>query len=98
MKSSNKLIALILLLFYTSASLSGTEKPGAPVTPKATPEAVALLDLFYSLSGKYTLTGQHNYPNIKDRNTLFAAEYIGKTPVVYSTDWGFSKENDNVKI
>ena len=94
MKSSNKLIALILLLFYTSASLAGTEKPGAPVTPKASPEAIALLDLFYSISGKYILTGQHNYPNIKDRNTLFAAEYIGKTPVVYSTDWGFSKEND----
>jgi mannan endo-1,4-beta-mannosidase len=53
-----------------------------------------LLNLFYSISGKYTLTGQHNYPNIKDRNTLFAAEYIGKTPVVFSTDWGFSKEND----
>jgi hypothetical protein len=37
------------------------------------------------------LTGQHNYPNVKDRNTQFAANYIGKTPVVYSTDWGFER-------
>jgi mannan endo-1,4-beta-mannosidase len=94
MKPSNRLIALIFLPLFVSSSLVGIEKPGTPVTPKASPEAVALLNLFYSISGKYTLTGQHNYPNIKDRNTRFAAEYIGKTPIVFSTDWGFSKEND----
>jgi hypothetical protein len=31
-----------------------------PVSPNASPEAKALLDLFYRISGKYTLTGQHN--------------------------------------
>jgi mannan endo-1,4-beta-mannosidase len=94
MKASGRLIVLIFLPLFVSVSLSGQGKPGIPVTPKASKEAVALLDLFYNISGKYTLTGQHNYPNIKDRNTLFAAEYIGKTPVVFSTDWGFAKEND----
>jgi mannan endo-1,4-beta-mannosidase len=94
MKPSNRLIALFILPLFFFTSFAGTEKPGTPVTPKASPEAAALLNLFYSISGKYTLTGQHNYPNIKDRNTLFAAEYIGKTPVVFSTDWGFAKEND----
>ena len=94
MNPSTKLISLVFIPLFVSASLIGPDKPGVPVTPKASPEAVALLDLFYNISGKYTLTGQHNYPNIKDRNTRFAAEYIGKTPVVFSTDWGFAKEND----
>jgi mannan endo-1,4-beta-mannosidase len=94
MKALIKLSMALFFLIPFSLSIAGTEKPNIPVTPKASPEAVALLDLFYSISGKYTLTGQHNYPNIKDRNTLFAAEYIGKTPVVFSTDWGFAKDND----
>ncbi len=66
-----------------------------PVNPNATPEAKALLDLFYRISGKYTLTGQHNYPNTKDRNSRFAANYIGQTPAVWSTDMGFAKEGDS---
>ena len=37
-----------------------------PANPKTTPEARALLDLIYRISGKYTLTGQHNYPNTRD--------------------------------
>lgn len=94
MKALIKLSMALFFLIPFSLSLAGAVNPTLPVTPKASPEAVALLDLFYSISGKYTLTGQHNYPNIKDRNTLFAAEYIGKTPVVFSTDWGFAKEND----
>ncbi|MCX6237147.1 MAG: glycosyl hydrolase [Bacteroidia bacterium] len=66
-----------------------------PVNPNATPEAKALLDLFYRISGKYTLTGQHNYPNTKDQNTRFAAKYIGKTPVIWSSDMGFAKDGDS---
>ena len=50
---------IISLLNYSSAT--------NPVNPDATPEAKALLDLFYRISGNYTLTGQHNYPNTKDR-------------------------------
>ncbi len=65
-----------------------------PVSPNASPEAKALLNFLYDISGKYTLTGQHNFPNIKGRNTKFAASYIGKTPVVYSTDMGFAKDGD----
>jgi mannan endo-1,4-beta-mannosidase len=65
-----------------------------PVSPNASPEAKALLDLFYRISGKYTLTGQHNYPNTKDRNTRFAANYIGQTPAIWSTDMGFAEAGD----
>ena len=61
-----------------------------PVTKNASPEARALLKFFYSISGEYILTGQHNFPNVQGKNTAFASRYIGKTPVIYSTDWGFA--------
>ncbi len=82
----------VILLFSTS--LFGQTTPMKPVSPNASPEAVALLDYIYSISGKYLLTGQHNYPNIKNRNTLFVKNYVGKTPVIFSTDWGFAKDGD----
>jgi mannan endo-1,4-beta-mannosidase len=65
-----------------------------PVTPNASPESKALLKYIYSISGKYTLSGQHNFPASGERNTLFAADYIGKTPVVWSQDFGFAAEGD----
>ncbi len=93
MKLKNFLLLLILLSMCTSPSIE-TNETYEPVTPNASNEAKALLDFLYSISGKYTLTGQHNYPNIKDRNTRFAAKYIGKTPAVFSTDWGFAEDRD----
>ncbi len=79
-----------------SSALLTAATPGSrePVTPGATPEARALLELLYDLSGKHTLTGQHNYPNIKDRNTRFAARYTGAMPAVFSTDFGHAKPGD----
>jgi mannan endo-1,4-beta-mannosidase len=66
-----------------------------PVTPNASPEAAALLQLLYDVSGKYTLTGQHNFPNVKGRNSEFAAKYTGKVPVIWGTDWGHAKAGDS---
>jgi len=66
-----------------------------PATPNLSPEAYALLEVFYNISGEYILTGQHNYPNTRDRNTQFATEYTGKTSVVWSTDWGHAREGDS---
>jgi mannan endo-1,4-beta-mannosidase len=65
-----------------------------PVNPHASPQAKALLEMYYALSGNYTLTGQHNYPATGDRNSRFAAEYSGKTPAIWSTDMGFAAEGD----
>jgi len=65
-----------------------------PVTPNASPEAKALLKYIYSISGKYTLSGQHNFPASGEKNTLFAADYIGKTPAVWSQDFGFAADGD----
>jgi hypothetical protein len=66
----------------------------APANPNATPEAKALLDMIYRISGKYTLTGQHNFPNAKDQNTRFAKKYTGQTPAIWSTDMGFARAGD----
>ena len=65
-----------------------------PSNPDATPEAKALLELFYKISGKYTLTGQHNFPNARDRNSRFYAGEVGKTPAIWSSDFGFAEDGD----
>jgi mannan endo-1,4-beta-mannosidase len=66
-----------------------------PVTPNASPEAKALLHFLYSISGKHTLIGQHNYPGEQEIYTQSAATaYGGKTPALYGTDWGFAKQGD----
>lgn len=65
-----------------------------PVTPDATPEAVALLNFLYGISGQHTLSGQHNYPGDKDKETVEAAQAWGKTPAIFGKDWGFAKAGD----
>ena len=76
------------------SSLFGFNEDIKPVTQNASHEAKALLKFLYNISGHYTLTGQHNYPNAQCRNSQFASVYIGKTPIVFSTDWGFAKAGD----
>lgn len=65
---------------------SGASFP--PVSPNPLPETVALLQTLSDLSGRHTLTGQHNYPNTKSRNSEYALRYTGRTPAVFSSDWG----------
>lgn len=67
----------------------------SPVVPDASPEARALLQLLYDISGKHTLTGQHNYPNTRDRNSVFAAKYLGAMPAVFGSDMGHAKAGDS---
>jgi len=65
-----------------------------PVTPNASPEARALLAFLYDISGKQTLSGQHNFPNEQEYSTHVLAKAMGKTPAIYGTDWGFAKAGD----
>ncbi|MCY2953833.1 MAG: glycosyl hydrolase [Planctomycetota bacterium] len=62
-----------------------------PATPDASPEARSLLKFLYSISGKHTLTGQHNYAVNQGRFTDQARRTTGKTPALYGTDWGSSQ-------
>ena len=91
---NNKILSTIVVVCLSSSVLFGSGDDPKPVTPKASPEARALLKLMYSISGKYTLAGQHNYPGVQSRNTEFATKYIGKTPAVFTTDWGFAEDED----
>jgi mannan endo-1,4-beta-mannosidase len=96
------LVALLALMVLAPVPVAAQRaRPGAPsggtpgpVTPNASPEAVALLAYLRSLTGHYILTGQHNYPMSGDRNSRYAADYIGKTPVIWSQDFGFSGGDD----
>jgi len=76
------------------SSIPHTGGHAGPVTPNATPEAKALLAFIYSISGKHTLTGQHNFPNTKDTYTQQAAQAWGKTPAVFGQDFGFAAPGD----
>ena len=48
------------------------------------------MQILYGVSGRYTLTGQHNYPNTKDTFTQRTAEVCGKVPAVFGQDFGFA--------
>jgi mannan endo-1,4-beta-mannosidase len=87
-----RLAAFSLAMGLPAAMADGVA--AKPVTPQASPEAVALLQLLYDVSGKYLLTGQHNFPAVGARNSEFASKYIGKTPVIFGKDMGFAKEGD----
>lgn len=62
----------------------------SPVNPHATPEARALLRFIDSISGHYTLMGQHNYPNSGSRWTDRNYDLTGKYPALFGQDFGFS--------
>jgi mannan endo-1,4-beta-mannosidase len=71
------IVAVFLISFSTAQQ---------PVNPDATSEARALLDYLYTVSGKQTLSGQHNYPHELTRSTDSIVAITGKTPVVWGTD------------
>ena len=86
---------MLLPLVLAPAAWCGPDPAVPPVTPEASPEARALLQAPQAISGKYTLTGQHNYPNTRSRNSEFAARYLGHTPVIFGSDWGHAKAGDS---
>ncbi len=91
---------IILGVLLTSSFVCAETKPAAeaPVNPHASPEARALLKYLYSISGKYTLTGQHNFPNMIARYTDRAYDLTGKYPALYGQDFGFSGGEDKDSI
>jgi mannan endo-1,4-beta-mannosidase len=87
-------IILTAFVFLQTFCLSAFGQKAKPVAPNPSPEAKALLQFLYSINGKYTLTGQHNFPAAADKNSTFAAHYSGKAPVIFGTDFGFAKAGD----
>jgi len=69
-----------------------------PVNPNATPEARALLKTLCGLTGKGTLTGQHNFPNQRNLDTNRIHEATGFYPAIWGSDFGFLDGEDKDAI
>lgn len=61
-----------------------------PICPNPSQEAVELLDYLYSISGKYTLTGQHCMPLAGSTRLAGVEKLTGYYPAVFGQDFGFS--------
>src|ERR1700761_7432559 len=70
----------------------------APVNPNATPEARALLNRIDQISGRFTLTGQHNFPNHVSRWSDRIYDLTGKFPAIFGQDFGFSGGDDKDSV
>jgi mannan endo-1,4-beta-mannosidase len=69
-----------------------------PVNPNATPEARALLKTLCAVSGKGTLSGQHNFPNRRSQDSDRVSAITGKYPAIWGSDFGFTGGNDGNSI
>jgi mannan endo-1,4-beta-mannosidase len=85
---------LVLMVPFGAAQPRPAASAAPPVNPDASPEARALLRYLYSISGHYTLSGQHNYPNSVSRWTDRTYDLAGKYPAVFGQDFGFSGGED----
>jgi mannan endo-1,4-beta-mannosidase len=75
------------------ASLPGRLDAAAviqPVTPRPSPEAVALLRYLYTISGARTLTGQHCVPRVGSTRLAGVHKQTDRYPAVFGQDFGFS--------
>lgn len=73
--------------------------PIEPVNPQASLEARKLLEFLYSISGKKTLSGQHNYPGSRSGYSERAQEITGHSPAIWGQDFGFTggrKDKDSI--
>lgn len=90
--------------FFTSALIlmivaSCQDRPPsiAPVNPDATAEVRNLLDFLYSVKGKYTLSGQHNFASSGSRYDEVVYQLTGKYPVVWGCDFSFNALGDSAR-
>lgn len=88
-----RLAAAVIVLFCALPS-----RAQEPVNPHATPEARALLRYLYSISGRYTLAGQHNYANAIARWTDRAYDLTARYPALFGQDFGFEAGADKDSI
>lgn len=89
----NKIICLFSGLLIFPISFCQAQKLIQPVTPNASQESIDLLNYLYSISGKKTLTGQHDYPIFGSAYNQLVYEKTGKYPAVKGMDFGFSEPN-----
>lgn len=90
MNPYKRVFLIVFILGGCFAGCTGVKvKRYAPVNKHAIPEAVQLLEFLYSIQGKYTLTGMHNFVSDIDRYDRVADSLTGKTPVIWGSDFSF---------
>ena len=83
----NRFILAIILLGLVSCQSKDSVRS---VNPKASPEARELLSFLYSISGQYTLSGEHNFASDLERYDAEVFAMTGKYPVVWGSDFSFN--------
>ena len=92
------LISSLFLIMIVASALAQAQATPPAVNPHASPEARALLKMLGSISGQYTVTGQHNYPNHVSRWSDRIYDLTGKYPGLFGQDFGFSGDDDKDSI
>ena len=82
-------ISLLIIMLIGFINCADTYKHPGPVNPKATTEAKALLDFLYQISGKYILSGHHNWTHLPTKYNEEVKQMTGHYPVVWGSDFSF---------
>jgi mannan endo-1,4-beta-mannosidase len=83
---------VILLLLFKRMKPMTISHP--PVNPSAQVQVKQLLRFLYEISGKRTMTGQHNTPREMGEYSDEAAAITGLYPAVWGQDFGFAADGD----
>jgi hypothetical protein len=78
------ILIMIMLSFNKLAAADRNNNPG-PVNPNASDEARELLDFLYVISGKYILSGHHNYNRFPTKFNDEVKKIPGYYPVVWDS-------------
>lgn len=81
-----KIVVFIFLLTIIS-SQTFSQQTFAPVNKNASPEAKALLEYLYSISGKKIISGHHNYSQDLNKWHQYVEDLTGKSPAIWGTDF-----------
>lgn len=90
-------IIVILMIGFLIGACSTPKERITTVNLNATIEARNLLDFLYSIKGKYTLSGQHNFAMSGSKYTEIVHDITGKYPVVWGCDFSFNAIGDSAK-
>ena len=87
-------VVAILLLAAIRPRPSHPLPDAEPVNPEATPEARALLRKICAISGRFTLSGQQNFPEDLAWSSERVQQLTGRFPAIFGQDFGFSDFGD----
>lgn len=80
----------LLTSIFSISYLFAGEGLVKPVSPNPSKEATELLQYLYSISGKYTLSGQHCQPLYGSTRLSLVHRYTHHYPALFGQDFGFS--------